>query len=144
MARKYYNRKDFDVELSGEQIRKLEERRARFDALGEQAQYDVFLSHSIKDMALIRLIRDVLEDSLDISVYIDWDEDAGTARDEIADAVKDAMNRSMSFLVVKTDNSDDSSWVSWETGYFDKKDSDKIGVLLVEDDDNKFSSETFK
>lgn len=144
MARKFYNRKDFAVGLSGTQIRALEEKRARFDAMGEQAQYDVFLSHSTEDMALIKHIRDVLEDSLDISVYIDWDEDAGTSRDEIADVVKSAMNRSKSFLVVKTDNSDDSSWVSWETGYFDKKDSDKIGVLLVENDDDEFNSETFE
>ena len=144
MVRKFYNRKDFAVKLSDTQIRTLEEKRARFDAMGEQAQYDVFLSHSTEDMALIKQIRDVLEESLDISVYIDWDEDAGTSRDEIADVVKSAMNRSKSFLVVKTDNSDDSSWVSWETGYFDKKDSDKIAVLLVENDDDEFNSETFE
>ena len=34
--------------------------------------------------------------------------------------------------------------MSWETGYFDKKDSDKIGVLLVEDEKTEFNSETFK
>ena len=109
MARKFYNKKDFAVELQDVQIRKLEEKRAAIDAMGEQSRYDVFLSHSTKDTVLIKQIRDVLEASFDISVYIDWDEDEGVRRDEIADAVKNGMNRSRSFLVVKTDNSDDSS-----------------------------------
>ena len=144
MARKFYNRKDFAVTLSESQVRSLEEKRASFSAMGEQAEYDVFLSHSTKDMALIKRIRDILEYHFDISVYIDWDEDAGTPRYEIADIVKDAMSRSKTFLVVKTDNSDDSSWVPWETGYFDNKDNDKIGVLLVEDEDSEFNHETFE
>ncbi len=144
MARKFYNRKDFSVPLSTSQIRVLNEKRARLSAMGEQVQYDVFLSHSTKDMTLIKAIRDILEDHFGISVYIDWDEDAGTSRDEIADTVKDAMNRSKTFLIVKTDNSDDSSWVPWETGYFDNKDNDKIGVLLIEDDDSEFNHETFE
>lgn len=144
MARKYYNRKDFTVQLSESQIRVLNEKRASFSAMGEKVKYDVFLSHSIKDMALINGIRDVLEHHFGISVYIDWEEDAGTTRDEIADTVKTAMNRSNTFLVVKTDNSDDSSWVPWETGYFDNKDNDKIGVLLIEDEDSEFNHETFE
>lgn len=144
MARKFYNRKDFAVPLSMSQIKVLNEKRASFSAMGEQVQYDVFLSHSIKDVALIKGIRDVLEYNFDISVYIDWEEDAGTPRDEIADAVKNAMNHSRTFLIVKTDNSDDSSWVPWETGYFDNKDNDKIGVLLIEDDDSEFNHKTFE
>lgn len=144
MARKYYNRKDFTVPLSASDIRVLNEKRASFSAMGERAQYDVFLSHSINDMDLIKGIRDVLEHHFGISVYIDWEEDAGTTRDEIADTVKTAMNRSNTFLVVKTDNSDDSSWVPWETGYFDNKDNDKIGVLLIEDEDSEFNHETFE
>jgi len=144
MARKFYNRKDFTTPLSASQMRVLNEKRASFSAMGEQVQYDVFLSHSIKDMALIKSIRDVLEDSFRVSVYIDWEEDAGTPRDEMADTVKRGMDRSRTFLIVKTDNSDDSSWVPWETGYFDNKDNDRIGVLLIEDDDSEFHHETFE
>jgi len=112
-------------------------------AEGKKHIYDVFLSHSTKDMMLIKQIRKKLEDENNISVYIDWDEDSGASRDDIANIVKDAMKRSRSFLVVKTDNSDDSSWVSWETGYFDNKDANKIGVLLVEDEENGFTHEIF-
>jgi hypothetical protein len=74
-------------------------------------------------------------------VFIDWEEDAGTPRDEIAETVKKAMNRSKSFLIVKTEDCDKSSWVPWETGYFDNIDSNKIGVLLVEDEN--FNHKTF-
>ncbi|MBL7186063.1 MAG: toll/interleukin-1 receptor domain-containing protein [Phycisphaerae bacterium] len=144
MARKFYRRSDFAVALSESQIKILEQKRASISAMGEQAEYDVFLSHSIKDTRLIKQIRDVLESNCNISVYIDWDEDAGTPRDEIADTVKAAMDCSKTLLVVKTDNSDDSSWVPWETGYFDNKDNDKIGVLLVEDEDRQFSRKTFE
>ena len=67
------------------------------------------------------------------------------------DRVKEAMSRSKTFLIVKTDNSDKSSWVSWETGCFEimcsspKNDNfDKIGVLLIENDSKKFTKETFE
>jgi len=144
MAKKYYNINDFKITLSEEQSFSLQERRKKIDAMGDKAQFDVFLSHSTKDAALIKMIRDVLECEYNISVYIDWEEDRGTPRDEIADVVKSAMERSNSFLIVKTHDSDKSSWVSWETGYYDNKNCDKIGVLLVEDEDNKFTHETFE
>jgi len=144
MARRFYKKQDFAVPPSESEIRLLKDRRERLSAMGEHAQYDVFLSHSTDDQTLIKCIRDALELGFNISVYVDWEEDAGTPRDEIADTVKDAMNRSKTFVVVKTDNSDGSSWVPWETGYFDNKDSDRIGVLLIEDDDNEFSHETFE
>jgi hypothetical protein len=144
MARIFFNKKDFAAPLSVSQISTLNERRASFSARGEQLQYDVFLSHSTKDKNIIKHIKDVLELRFGISVYIDWDEDAGTSRDEMAETVKDAMNRSKTFLIVKTDNSDESSWVPWETGYFDNKDKEKIGVLLIEDDDTAFNQETFQ
>lgn len=112
------------------------------DARGKKDFYDIFLSHSSKDKDLIKKIRQKLEDDLELSVYIDWEEDSGTKRDDIADTVKKAMEISNSFLIVKTSNSDESSWVSWETGFYDNKNSNAIGVLLIEDD--KLTSETFK
>lgn len=88
-------------------------------------------------------IRKKLEIDNNISAYIDWEEDQGTGRNAIADKVKKAMEVSSSLLVIKTDNADSSSWVAWETGYFDRKDSDRIGVLLIEDKDKNFTRETF-
>jgi hypothetical protein len=141
MNRKFYNIKDFEI-LPQSKLYEFSSKR-EFIKANEGARYDVFLSHSTEDKDLIKKIRDTLENTFHISVYIDWDEDAGTPRDEIANVVKDAMNKSESFLVVKTDNSDDSSWVPWETGYFDNIKADRIGVLLVEDENKHFNHKTF-
>jgi len=144
MSTRFYNIKDFRTE-SIEFSRSMREDAVTFDsAEGRQLQYDVFLSHSLKDATLVKQIKKRLERDNDISVYIDWEEDRGTARDDIAETVKKAMEVSNTLLVVKTDNSDSSSWVAWETGYFDRKDSDRIGVLLIEDEDNDFTQATFK
>jgi hypothetical protein len=138
----YFNRKDF-----GEIILNSSQRVSKaFDsASGKQVEYDVFISHSSKpeDKSLVRQIRQLLEDHYKLSAYIDWDEDYGMSRDEASDKIKLAMDVSKSFIVVKTSNSDESQWVAWETGRFDSKDSDKIGVLLIEDDD-KFTVDTWK
>lgn len=144
MTTSFYNIKDFrneTVDFSSSAF----ELTATFDsAEGKQIQYDVFLSHSLKDANLVKQIRHRLERDHNISVYIDWEEDSGTSRDQIAAKVKAAMEASTSLLVIKTDNSDNSSWVAWETGYFDRKSFERIGVLLIEDEDINFTHETFR
>lgn len=143
MQGNFFNVKDFkDIPINLSEVRASAESLI-LDAAGPQKTYDVFLSHSTDDAKLIKQIRAYLETKHDLSVYIDWDEDCGTSRDEIASVVKKAMLISKSFVVVKTDNSDASSWVSWETGFFDNKDADRIGVLLVEDDEKNFTHNTF-
>lgn len=145
MSKEYYSKKYFMERLSDFQLEEHKVKKSFSAAFkGKKVEYDVFLSHSTKDMALIKRIKDTLEIDFNISVYVDWDEDAGTPRYEIANVVKEAMDCSRSFLVVKTDNSDESSWVPWETGYFDKKDANKIGVLLVEDENSEFNINTFE
>ena len=143
MQTRFYNISDFDnVDTRFAESKRQARTMAAMDsATGRQSVYDVFLSHSTADTKLIKKIRDHLELAHDISVYIDWDEDEGTLRDDIADKVKAAMEMSCSFLVVKTDNADASSWVPWEIGYFDKKDADRIGVLLIEN--QEFNHQTF-
>lgn len=145
MTQRFYNIKDFRNENVDFSQPILESVTATFDsAKGRQIRYDVFLSHSLKDAKLIRQIKNRLERDHNISVYVDWDEDGGTSRDQIADKVKAAMEISTSLLAVKTENVDGSSWVAWETGYFDRKSSERIGVLLIEDEDTGFTHETFK
>lgn len=144
MTPRFYNIKDFRNEIIEEGRQIFESRAALESAEGTQSQYAVFLSHSLKDANLVKQIRQRLERDHNISVYIDWEEDNGTSRDQIAAKVKAAMEISNSFLVIKTDNSDNSSWVAWETGYFDRKSSERIGVLLIEDEAIGFTHETFK
>lgn len=141
----FFNVDDFrGIDVNHVRVLNSSESMAYDSVSGDQREYDVFLSHSTKDALLIQKIKFFLEKRHKISVYIDWIEDKGTGRDGIADTVKSAMNRSESFLIVKTSNSDASSWVSWETGYFDCKDANKIGVFLVEDPKQGFTHATFK
>ncbi len=148
----YFNVKDFtDIQLSKNFAEDRNCQVCNASVHGKQSNYDVFISHSSKDKVLIQKLRIYLEDHFGLSAYIDWDEDCGMSRDQVADRVKDAMFRSKTFLIVKTDNSDKSSWVSWETGCFeimcsspDKDNFEKIGVLLIEDESKKFTKETFE
>ena len=144
----YFNVKDFDsVQLKARTTHAMDSGRvfnARLndDASGKQVEYDVFISHSSENKDLIRKLRQVLEDDYNLSAYIDWDEDAGMSRDEVADKVKDAMDRSNSLIYVKTSKSDNSQWVAWEVGRYDANKSDRIGVLLIEDE--KITADTWE
>lgn len=109
-------------------------------ASGKHAEYDVFISHSSKNKDLVRKLRQVLEDDYNLSAYIDWEEDAGTNRNDVADKIKLAMDRSKSLLYVKTSEADDSQWVAWEVGRYDHINNDKIGVLLIDDEKNSASA----
>ena len=144
MTTRFYNIKDIRKESIEFSHPMRKSTVATFDsAEGRQVQYDLFLSHSLKDATLVKQIKQQLERDHNISVYVDWEEDNGTSRDQVAAKVKAAMEISTSLLVVKTDNLDSSSWSAWETGYFDRKSSERIGVLLIEDEDANFTHKTF-
>jgi hypothetical protein len=138
---KYFNRKDFDaIQLK---IRDSNAIKVNEAVVGRQNSYDVFISHSSKDKDIVKKIRQLLEDRYSLSAYIDWDEDSGMQRDEVASKVKEAMKISESLIFVKTSNSDTSQWAAWETGHYEAiKSADKIGVLLIEDDE--FTVEAWK
>ena len=103
----YFNVKDFaDIQLSKNFAEDRNCQVYNASAHGKQENYDVFISHSSKDKDLIKKLRSYLEDYFGLSAYIDWDEDCGMSREEVADRVKEAMSRSKTFLIVKTDNSD--------------------------------------
>lgn len=125
------------------------------DSADSQVGYDVFLSHSSKDKDLAKKIVYFLETQRGFSVYVDWEEDKGISRNAAAKAVRKAMDKSKCFIVLRTKNSENSSWVPWEMGYFDKKTNhtapnnndqifinDKMGVLFVKEDD--MEAENFK
>lgn len=145
----FFNRAYLDsIELKPRPVRTMNEALLSEAASGKQEEYDVFISHSTKDKDTIKKIRQVLEENFNLSAYIDWDEDNGMSRDDVADTVKERMKHCKSFLIVKTENSDMSSWVSWETGYYEALHNENgrvsfeyIGVLLIEDE--AFNKDTF-
>ena len=50
MAKRFFSKTDFARGLTEPEIRALQEKRVALSGQGKQAQYDVFLSHSTKDM----------------------------------------------------------------------------------------------
>lgn len=84
--------------------------------------YDIFLSHSSTDAALVAGLKLELED-LGYSVYVDWIEDPKLSR---ANVTKDTalvlqarMKQCKSLLYAFSENAVNSKWMPWELGYFD-------------------------
>lgn len=96
-------------------------------------QYDIFLSHSIKDAELILGIKMVCED-LGYSVYVDWIEDRELDRNNVtkhtADILRKRMMHSKSLFYVTTDNAETSKWMPWECGYFDGL-KEKVAIVPI-------------
>jgi hypothetical protein len=84
--------------------------------------YDIFLSHSSGDAALVAGLKLELED-LGYSVYVDWIEDPKLSR---ANVTKDTalvlqarMKQCKALLYAFSENATNSKWMPWELGYFD-------------------------
>ncbi len=96
-------------------------------------QYDVFLSHSVRDADLVLGIKSLLEDSGN-SVYVDWIEDKKLDRSKVtaatAETLRIRMNSCKSLFYITTPNAVHSKWMPWECGYFDGK-KDKVAIVPV-------------
>lgn len=84
--------------------------------------YDIFLSHSSTDAALVAGLKLELED-LGYSVYVDWIEDPKLSRanvtKETALVLQARMKQCKSLLYAFSENAVNSKWMPWELGYFD-------------------------
>lgn len=84
--------------------------------------YDIFLSHSSTDAALVAGLKLELED-LGYSVYVDWIEDPKLSRanvtKETALVLQARMKQCKSLLYAFSENAANSKWMPWELGYFD-------------------------
>ncbi|VTX54687.1 toll/interleukin-1 receptor domain-containing protein [Haemophilus haemolyticus] len=108
-----------------------------------QRQFDVFLSHSIRDAELVLGVANILE-KMGQRVYIDWVVDKQLSRDsvtkETAETLRDRMKQSSKLLYLATDNASSSKWMPWELGYFDGLKSGKVAILPLVD----YSFSSFK
>lgn len=106
-------------------------------------QFDVFLSHSIRDAELVLGVANILE-KMGQRVYIDWVVDKQLSRDsvtkETAETLRDRMKQSSKLLYLATDNASSSKWMPWELGYFDGLKSGKVAILPLVD----YSFSSFK
>ena len=96
--------------------------RAIYDSqLEQQKTFDIFLSHSSKDLELLLKIKTMLNAD-GINVYIDWVNDYAELRRELTnkDAARVIIERiraSRAFLYIETEASAYSQWTPWELGY---------------------------
>lgn len=85
-------------------------------------KYDIFLSHSSKDAALILGVKYELEEK-GFSVYVDWIDDSEIDKTKVtsenAEMLRGRMRNCNSLIYVFTKNATQSKWMPWELGYFD-------------------------
>ena len=88
----------------------------------ENANFDVFLSHSYQDAQLIAGVKLILENQR-LSVFVDWIDDARLDRRAItaktAKHLQMRMRHCRSLIFATSKTSVDSKWMPWELGYFD-------------------------
>jgi hypothetical protein len=130
------------VSKSASQI--LIEDSARFS---ETDRYDVFLSHSYQDADTIYGVKKIIE-SLDLSVYVDWIDDAGLDRGKVttrtAQVLKQRMKVSSCLVYAHSSNATHSVWMPWELGYFDGIKTGYVWILpLVAQDDSEFKGQEY-
>lgn len=99
-------------------------------------QYDIFLSHSIKDREAILGIKDMYEDQ-GKTVYVDWIEDKELDRAKVnaetAGILRQRMKASKSLVYVASNNAKMSVWMPWEVGYFDGLKGGNVSIMPVEE-----------
>lgn len=110
-------------------------------------QFDVFLSHSIRDAELVLGVANILE-KMGQKVYIDWVVDKQLSRDsvtkETAETLRNRMKQSFKLLYLATDNASSSKWMPWELGYFDGLKSGKVAILpLVDSESSSFRGQEY-
>jgi hypothetical protein len=102
--------------------------------------YDIFLSHSTRDRALVLGVKERLEEE-GLAVYVDWiddtDMDRAAVTPENAARLRVRMTNCRALLYLATDNATRSKWMPWEVGYFDGLGRGTIGILPVLDDPNE-------
>ena len=113
------------------------------ESQNNQRQFDVFLSHSIRDEELVLGIVEFLK-QMGKEVYVDWIEDRQLSRSsvtpETAETLRQRMKQSSKLLYLATDNASSSKWMPWELGYFDGLKSGKVAILPLVD----YSFSSFK
>lgn len=86
------------------------------------ATYDIFLSHSFADAAIVLGLKKTLEE-FGFSVYVDWIEDSALDRSQVTPAtaalLRERMRSCRSLLYASSPNATSSKWMPWELGYFD-------------------------
>jgi hypothetical protein len=122
----------------------LSEQARAFDAA---ERYDIFLSHSFDDAEIIYGVKKMIE-ALNLTVYVDWIEDAQLDRTKVtaktAAVLRKRMKTCSSLVYAHSANSSSSAWMPWELGYFDGIRPHQVWILpLVSDYDSEFKDQEY-
>ena len=102
-------------------------------AFHDHKQFDIFLSHSIKDKKKIAGLKLEMED-MGFSVYVDWVEDKLLDRTKVnkqtALLLQQRMKNCRCLVYAFSENSGELKWMPWELGYFDGLKS-RVAVLPI-------------
>ena len=110
-------------------------------------EYDVFVSHSSRDVAFIRKVLLFLKYSKGgINGYVDWQDpdmkhetDARTAAD-----LKDRIKGARKVIYVVTTDSLKSVWCCWEIGYADcDKGVDDVAILAIKPNNGRWKNHEY-
>jgi hypothetical protein len=105
------------------------------------ARVSIFLSHSHKDKEIVEGFVNLLGDTGQITIYVDWQDETMprvTSR-ETAQRIKLKINELDLFVVLATKNAMDSKWVPWEVGVADSvKRIDRIFVVPIVDSTGQY------
>ncbi|MDD5159078.1 MAG: toll/interleukin-1 receptor domain-containing protein [Sulfuricurvum sp.] len=114
--------------------------------VSDSDSFDIFLSHSYNDRAIIPALKRELE-SFGYKVYVDWINDRLLSRDnvtkETAQILQKRMKQSKSLIYATSENSSTSRWMPWELGYFDGIKDKMVAILPIKKYGNGFQ-ENFK
>jgi hypothetical protein len=98
--------------------------------------FDIFLSHCVRDARVILGVRDWLT-SQDLRVYVDWIDDPEMDRSAVSRAtaarLRQQMQRSRSLLYATSRAAKASRWMPWELGFFDGlKGSERVSIMPLD------------
>ena len=103
--------------------------------------YDIFLSHSYTDRAIIPALKKELE-NFGYTVYVDWIDDKLLSRENVskdtAKVLQKRMKQSKCLIYATSENSSTSRWMPWELGYFDGIKDKMVGILPIKKSGNNF------
>lgn len=106
--------------------------------------FDIFLSHSYSDRAIIPALKQNLE-SFGYKVYVDWINDRLLSRTNVtkktAEILQKRMKQSKCLIYATSENSSTSRWMPWELGYFDGIKDKMIGILPIKRYGNNFQDD---
>lgn len=101
--------------------------------------YDVFLSHSYEDARIVKLIKEMLEES-GLQVYVDWIEDEhldrGRVTSNTASILRRRMDRCSSLIYLTSQSAEGSVWMPWELGYMDARTGKVVVAPILGEDEN--------